>query len=539
VKDTTIEAEQPRERWLAILEIGLILLLFFLYAGWLPPDVNEAHYLAKAKHYWQPQWCGGDHFLESADAHLVFYWTFGWLTLFLPLPTVAWLGRFLTWSLMAWSWRRLSFTVIPKPFASLLTACLFLLFSSRFHMAGEWVVGGVEAKGFAYVLVFLALERMLTSHWRTVWILLGLATSFHVLVGGWSLLAAGAAWFSCGNLRPSLRSMLPAMGLGAVLALPGLIPALALNGDATAEVARQANMIYVYHRLPHHLVFHRFSHWFMARHAVLLITWLAVCIATPCRLSEGILGQRPLRGFVGGAVALSLIGIIIDQSLLWHLELAASLLKYYWYRLGDAALPIGASIALVAWAVGLQPRRPRTAQWILIALTLVAGANLAVTNYEHRVDLRPASRVQMTKEQNLSPEQAAYAFDQWQRACGWVAQNTDPGACFITPRPQQTFKWYAERSEVCSWKDVPQNAVSVVQWWQRQMELYPRSVIHRGLSAHGEGELTRLANKYGADYIIIDRNTSTRPLLLPRVYPSDFELARPIYEVYRVPPSAP
>jgi hypothetical protein len=238
-------------------------------------------------------------------------------------------------------------------------------------------------------------------------------------------------------------------------------------------------------------------------------------------------------------VALTLVADAIDRATPDYLDFAANLLKYYWYRLSDAALPIGAAVALVAWIVGLRARRPRTAAWLLVAVTIVAGANLAVTNYAHRADLRPASRIQMTKEQNLSPEQAAYAFDQWRRACEWVARNTDPGVCFITPRPQQTFKWYAGRSEVCSWKDVPQNAVSVVEWWRRQQEVYPRPVVHRGLCAHGEEELTRLANKYGADFIIVDRNTSARPLLLPRVYPSDYEVTRPIYEIYRVPRAAP
>ena len=27
-----------------------------------------------------PAWCAGDLFLESDDAHLVFYWTIGWLS---------------------------------------------------------------------------------------------------------------------------------------------------------------------------------------------------------------------------------------------------------------------------------------------------------------------------------------------------------------------------------------------------------------------------------------------------------------------------
>ena len=340
----------------------LVFLVFFLYAGWPPPDVNEAHYVAKAKHYWQPDWCPTDHFLASADAHLVFYWTFGWLTRLAPLAVVAWIGRFLTWSLLAWSWRRLSWAVIPKPFASLLTACAFLLFNGRFHMAGEWVVGGVEAKGFAYALVFFALGSMLRQRWNAAWILLGLATAFHPLVGGWSMLAAGCAWVSCPHCRPPLTKMLPAICTALVLALPGLIPALLLNRGVAAELVREANCIYVYQRLPHHLVFHRFPHWYMARHAVLLVLWLAACRATPCQVSAGVAGPRPLRGFVAGAVLIAMLGIVIDQSLLYHLDVAAGLLRYYWYRLSDAMLAAGAALAVVGWLVALRARRPAWGQ---------------------------------------------------------------------------------------------------------------------------------------------------------------------------------
>ena len=51
-----------------IVEVLLILALFFVAHGDLPPDVNEGHYLGKAKHYWNPAWCPEDHFLKSADA---------------------------------------------------------------------------------------------------------------------------------------------------------------------------------------------------------------------------------------------------------------------------------------------------------------------------------------------------------------------------------------------------------------------------------------------------------------------------------------
>src|SRR5437764_272237 len=91
-------------RWRPLLEVALIFGIFFLHGAWPVPDVNEAHYLSKAKHAWDPGWCATDFFLNTADAHQVFDWTFGWTTKFLTLDVTAWVGRLLTWGLMAWAW---------------------------------------------------------------------------------------------------------------------------------------------------------------------------------------------------------------------------------------------------------------------------------------------------------------------------------------------------------------------------------------------------------------------------------------------------
>ena len=106
-RPATASAAQYDLRW-AALEIVWIVLIFFLFAGSPPPDAGESHYLVKAKHYWDPAWCAGDLFLESRDAHLTYYWTFGWLTRWFSLDASAWIGRLVTWGLLAWSWRRLS-----------------------------------------------------------------------------------------------------------------------------------------------------------------------------------------------------------------------------------------------------------------------------------------------------------------------------------------------------------------------------------------------------------------------------------------------
>ena len=93
--------EAPSRRWRAVGETLLLLTLFFVYAGDPPPMVNEAHYLVKAKNFWQPDWCASDLFASSEKAHATYYTLFGWPTLFLSLETTAWLGRVVGWLVLA------------------------------------------------------------------------------------------------------------------------------------------------------------------------------------------------------------------------------------------------------------------------------------------------------------------------------------------------------------------------------------------------------------------------------------------------------
>ena len=77
------DLERPRDRssrWPAVGEVTLIFFIFFVQGAWAAPEVNEPHYLSKARHYWDAGWCANDFFCNSADAHQVFYWTVGWLS---------------------------------------------------------------------------------------------------------------------------------------------------------------------------------------------------------------------------------------------------------------------------------------------------------------------------------------------------------------------------------------------------------------------------------------------------------------------------
>ena len=124
--------------------------------------------------------------------------------------------------------------------------------------------------------------------------------------------------------------------------------------------------------------------------------------------------------------------------------------------------------------------------------------------------------------------------------CAWVARETPEDAIFLTPREQQTFKWYAGRAEVVTRKDVPQDAAGLIEWKHRLDEVYPRDQEHhlRDLAAFSDEELVEIARRYGAAYIVVDRTRSRRRIHLPQVYPLLAE-ENPAFAVYRVPEAAP
>lgn len=535
----------------ATTEVLLIFVLFFILAGGAAPDVNEAHYLSKAKHYWNPDWCRGDLFLESADAHLVFYWTIGWLTQFLSLNAVSWVGRCLTWLLLAWSWRRLSTAIIPGALWSLFTAALFAMLLRCTHLAGEWVIGGVEAKGFAFVFMFLGLEALVRNRWSKVWVLFGAASAFHVLVGGWSVVAAMMAWLLTKESRPAFVKMLPALVLGGIISLTGLLPGVMLTSGVDEATVAEANEIYVHQRLAHHLLFHSilaqpitldftylgvapmtlpYSHLFFLRHVATLA--VGVALWRFVRPTGG--GASRFYYFAASAIAIAGVGIFIDQVTMYHESLSAKLMRYYWFRLSDVMIPVGAAFLSAQAIHKLADVRPVASQWALAGCIALVTINTSDVFLRRMHDPKPPAIVQ-AQSVDLSTEQADRCYQDWLNTCEWIATHTREDELFLTPRNQQTFKWYAQRGEVVAWKDIPQDTTGVLEWKRRIDEVFSRQVSGYDLAAHGEDELQRLAAKYGFGFVVIDRSRSTRPLAFVRVYPERWQ-GDSCFEVYRVPP---
>jgi len=530
----------------ASLEIALLFAVFFVVGGAPAPHVNESYYLTKAKHYWEPAWCAGDPpFLESADAHLLFYWTLGWLTKWFSLSTVAWIGRTVAWLLLAISWQRLSRRVVQRPFFAVLTALPFVALLSPGNFAGEWVVGGVEGKCFAYALVFWGLAAMAEGRWRVAWLWLGLASAFHVLVGGWATVVAGLVWFTePRESRTPLLSMLPALLLGGVLSLPGIVPALQLTQGVSVETAAEANEIYVFERLPHHLAplamrsseLTKKSLRFGAMVLVFVALWLLVKNNATSFFSWSTLVPAQatlpsaltlLMKFAWGSLALSLFGFAWELVYWNQPAQAARLLKYYWFRLADVAVPLAVALA-VGWLVSvLLERRPQGAALLLfVAISFPVWTLLDSSIDRYQNPAAPADR--KLKDPNA-----------WKEACLWARNNTPSDSMFLVPRGSQSFEWYAHRRGLVTWKDVPQDAASLVSWRDRYFDVFQRTNKENGkrsfvpLAEQGTERIRQLAQKYQTDYVITQAHVIAKektPLLLPTVYSNG------AYKIYATTP---
>lgn len=515
------------QRWIEVL---LVFLVFFVHAAERVPDVNEAHYLAKAKHYWDSAWGAGDFFLESADAHAVFYWTFGWVTQLVPLSAAAWIGRGVTWGLLAWAWQRLSGALVPVRFVSVLSAAIFVTLTEEADLAGEWVVGGIEAKGFAYCFVLLGLERLVRNRWNAAWVSFGVASAFHVLIGGWTVLAAMMVWSRSKGRTPLLR-MLPGLAGGGALAVIGLWPAVTLSYGQPAEIVNQANQIYVFERLPHHLAIlsqepDRYLER-MLRHAGALLALAALVFAHARSAAADPPAERwerlaRLRRFVLASLLITATGLLIELALQNRPELAAGILRYYWYRLADFAVPLGVALFAARAAEVALKSGQRIATPILLALMLLPTWYLSRVTWERLEDPAPRS-----ERSNKIRDRG-----DWLAVTGWIAENTPRTARFLTPRSNHTFKWHTGRAEVVTQKDIPQDARGIVEWHRRIDDVYRYTNAlgerknRKSLGHHSTQRVLELASKYRADYVLTD---TRRHLGLPIVYLND------TYVVYRIP----
>lgn len=528
----------PRREWLCV---GLVFLCFAVYGTLRTPipGANEPNYLSKAKNFWQPDWCRRDPYLQSGNSHWFFYATCGALTKFCTLEQTAWIGRGAAWFLLAWGWVRMLTPLTRSPWNTVPMATLFLAWNAWTHtnFSGEWVIGGVEGKSFAYAGLWLATGELFSGRLKTAGFLAGLGTSFHPVVGVWAVLGASVAtatlswrdfWLPQAGIGPEVPRdnppwpcggriwVLPALLLLAG-ALPGLIPAALVLGESLPrELMQKADEIHIFIRLKHHLDPTSFPPGAYQSYGVLLVFWL-VLLKPTC-------GSWKMRWFartVTVAVLVAVGGLILGWGIyyqrLWGGGTGwpwARLLKFYLFRSVDLALPLAVA---VQWIIVLCPDLAR-------AGTSAEGAAIGSGDKARTSDPAVRARALRWSKAILGvwtmlfvigkpfpppsvPAVVAPEFlADWKAVQTWINGNTPADALFLIPRYNRNFKWTAQRAEYHSWKDCPQDAAGILEWNRRRLwldEWMGRHAADERITAEELRELGALTGPDRADYALL------------------------------------
>jgi len=473
---------------------------FAVSATWRTPSpgVNEPHYLCKAKHFSEPAWCARDLFLASADVHWVFYATFGPLTRVLSFDQTAWIGRIVVWGLLACGWVRLASRIVPGRYSPVWSAFIFLALQATGNLSGEWLIGGLESKGFAYAALLFALAAACQESWLEAGVASGVAVSFNPIIGVWGLVALVAAssvgWASQPvRIFPDpqfqkwhawRRRLLPA-ALCILCSLPGLIPAAkVLARRPTADEARVADEIQVFHRLKHHLdplQFRKVGYW---SYAAMLVVWPALR-----RLAESNAAERLFARFVLATLVIAGAGLAVGVWLR-----SPGLMKFYPFRLFDLFLPIALSMTGAGLLERLaSARREGRPAYGRAAAHMLACAAFAWTF--------------------LAPGRAANASrwppEKWSafvEACHWIEEHAPDEAVVLTPRDNVGFKWYAQRAEYVTWKDCPQDAAGLLEWGKRinRVNKIKRRMSKSPQEQFSVSGLAELHDTIGVDYVLAE-----------------------------------
>lgn len=503
---------------LSILAVTAFLSLKFLLSKIMGTG-NEVDVLPLAKHYADPGWIPRDWYLnQSASYRLLFETLFGRLIVAWGFLATSVVGRLVSYVLIA-SGLVLIGRKLGLNLTLILLAVGLFLYTNRYQgvAASESVVGKLEPKSFAYGLVLLAIRLMLDGHYRPMALMLGLATSFHVLVGGWTFLVV-LGWLA---LRWNRLHGIRHFGLillylaGSAFAIRTVLEQLFTRLPPSSITP---SYIYVFWRLPHHLnPLSWDSNWWIKPTVYLLVLAFSVSLwqqRQTDKLSEQYIARMALVEFT----LLSLVPFILGLAIA-PVDYEGSFLQYYPFRLGDVMLPINTCL-LFACALE-QAFRDRGKRVLLLVCILLLSGMCSIQAVTFQKQFQALYRFP-----KLDPEYKAL--------CNWVRHYTPTDATVVSPPVDLVdFTWLTERPTIAKFKLLPQTKAGILDWYKRLSDLSGevspwstkdrtkdnRHKIERSLT-NGYNHLTTtqadaLMTKYQATYFITGIE---HQLDLPRAY---------------------
>ncbi|MCS6772363.1 MAG: hypothetical protein NZ740_10125 [Kiritimatiellae bacterium] len=491
-------------RWAAIF---CLLCLLHLFRDNV--EGNELHKFIEAVATRNPNWLPGA-YAEKPDSslrHLIFYASFVPLLERDHFLAASIVGRVAAYALLAGG---LAYVTRRMGLATgWALGVVYAMYVIRSMAAGEWIIGGVEPKVFAYGIVFFVMGLLTLEHlpWLRIAMLLAAATLVHVLVGLYATFSSLAVWLAMVWQRTGTARRIPwnVILVGGFVGLAFVGPAFEhFSSDWDREDAR----IYVTLRSPHHL---DPSHWPLAAwlrlagfSALFALAWLIAARRSPTAASAHRLGVFCAASFIP-----LVIGLLASPfPIRWYV------LPYYPFRFADVMIPFGVlMLGALALQHSISPRWSKAAQvGIVAALSILVVPFCRDALALRRFPVDPYSGV----------------TEDWYACMKWIRSNTPPDALFVVPPiASESFPWLARRRALAVFKHTSLSG-GLKEWERRMSDLagwqgpWPARgwdaarLIAERYDRRTTPEAEALMAKYGAGYWIARAGKQT--LDLPAVF---------------------
>ncbi|MFT3921839.1 MAG: hypothetical protein QM778_04835 [Myxococcales bacterium] len=481
---------------------------------------NEYDVLPVAKQYMDPHWLPRDWYLNRPAGYR---WAFnvlaGTALKAWSFPQVVLLGRSLIF--LAFSSAAVALCRACRVSLWLCLPWIYAYLPTQSLAAGEWVLKSLETKPFAYIAVVASLAALVRHRYRAMAAWLGLAVTFHALIGSYACLCT-LGCLALKEHRAQWRRIAKSAWPGPLTGLPGLWVLVGYQVERGHDRNLVANgaQIYVELRVSHHVLPSAWS-------SRLWPLWLGVCVATALLLRRREARYRVVSQYVLVAAAIFCAGLVI-WGLGWH-----TLLRFYWFRFGDTMIP------LLTWfllTMRLSDRYLASASIELggsrrFSLAWIASAALGAATLSLYFLRGPAELFgEDVRRSWVLPGRRPTAVG------SWIQRHTDPEASFLIDPILDSFYVDAERAAFVTFKHAPQAEQDLIEWETRLERLAGGAMPSaQGLAARAEldaayrgmagDEARQIALDYGLDYML----TENPWLPFPRAYQSDG------WTLYRMP----
>ncbi|HHP7231838.1 MAG TPA: DUF6798 domain-containing protein [Xenococcaceae cyanobacterium] len=493
---------------------------------------NEVDVLPLARQFVDPSWIAKDWYLNlDTNYRYLFQIIFGFLSVHLGFLVTSIIGRLVCYALVAWGIVLLGQKLgLNSVYLLLVTVVITYQGSWQGAIAGEWFVGGLEAKAVAYGLILIAIPLMLSRSYILMSLLLGLATSFHVLVGGWALVTT-VGWLA---FRPQERLLKLGKKIWLLLliylaasafALPAILHQLA---TASLPGNISPSFIYVFLRLPHHLNPFAWHPLLWLKFGIYFGLWIICIISLQQNAKvQGWNLETSARFELAEFTFIALIPFFAGMAIAFF-DVQGEWLQYYPFRFGDIMLPLTTCLLVacnlqslfsrssskmrrfMAQYLGLQKHKLHFLLVALLGCILFTQISLFTQRAIAYQDF-PA------QQQDVTP--------QWKLMSDWIHDHTAKEAIIIShPWQLANFTWMTERATIVKLKLFPQTSQSIVEYYERlndlsagalaniyfgEAELNQRKTvkaISAGFSHLNTAQVRQLMMKYQANYFLTDES---------------------------------